>query len=82
MERTPNIGNATRGMSEVTGMGMGANIHQITQTMATLNVIAASHENPLVRSKKPAVNARIGPSQSDLDVMEEFMRSDQDCRIV
>ena len=75
------MGNATRGMSDVTGMGMGANIHQTTQTMATLNVIAASQENPLVRSKKPAVNARIGPNQSDRDVREELMRSDQDCRI-
>ena len=81
MESTPLIGNATRGMSDVTGMGMGLKIHQTTQTMATLNVIAASQENPPVRSKKPAVNARIGPSQSDRDVREEFMRSGQDCRI-
>jgi len=81
MESTPVIGNATRGMSDVTGMGMGPNIHQTTQIMATLNVIAASQENPLVRSKKPAVNARSGPSQSEWDVREEFMRRRQDCRI-
>ena len=81
MESTPVIGNATRGMSDVTGMGMGPNIHQTTQIMATLNVIAASQENPLVRSKKPAANARIGPSQSEWDVREEFMRRRQDCRI-
>ena len=81
MESTPLIGNATRGMSDVTGMGIGLKIHQTTQMMATLNVIAASQENPLVTSKKPAANARIGPSQSDRDVREEFMRSGQDCRI-
>ena len=81
MESTPLIGNATRGMSDVTGIGMGLKIHQTTQMMATLNVIAASQENPLVTSKKPAANARIGPSQCDRDVREEFMRSGQDCRI-
>ena len=81
MESTPVIGNATRGISDVTGMGMGPNIHQTTQIMATLNVIAASLENPLVRSKNPAVNARSGPSQSEWDVREEFMRRRQDCRI-
>ena len=81
MEITPVIGNATRGISDVTGMGMGPNIHQTTQIMAMLNVIAASQENPLVRSKKPAVNARSGPSHSEWDVREEFMCRRQDCRI-
>ena len=81
MESTPLIGNATKGMSDVTGMGMGSNIHQTTQITATLNVIVASQENPLLRSNKPAASARIGPSQREPDVREEFMRSGQDCRI-
>jgi hypothetical protein len=68
-------------MSGVTGMGMGPKIHQTTQMMATPNVIAASQENPLVTSKKPAANARMGPSQSEWDVRGEFMGSRQDCRI-
>jgi hypothetical protein len=57
----PSIGKRAMGKSDVAGIGMGSNIHQMTTQKVTPKVMAASMLPVEDHIKSPAKSAKAGP---------------------
>jgi hypothetical protein len=59
------MGISARGSSDVTGIGIGSKIHQLTQSMAVAPVTTMGVGSPAVTMARPAANAASSPGTTD-----------------